>query len=186
MLSSSRLMHPQSLIGRETREPCLFSRLSLFLERERERKLRRTYGRGFGFVGRIKKDRHIGFTFPYLRDHKPSYSSPAAIPPNAATTCRYDFRVEARTDWLDGGKRAEEKRATTVRALINFGVSYTRARDRVSRCSRFIAFRAGDKFIHICVGRKAWRIGGRRNLLIIIHIYYVLHRRSRYSANNIP
>lgn len=60
------------------------------------RELGRTYTRGLGFVWRIK-NRHIGFTFPYLRDHKPSSSGKRGAARFAkcnARSRRYESRLE--------------------------------------------------------------------------------------------
>lgn len=106
-------MHPRSLIGRKTRRTYT-----------RRAELGPTYTRGLGFVWRIK-NRHIGFTFPYLRDHKPSSSSPSAPirqVQQRAPRRRCDIGAVTRQRGNERGK------TWPTSTLINFGVSYTLAR----------------------------------------------------------
>jgi len=149
--SRTPAMHLRRLTGRRAvpKLPLSLS-LSLFLLFPRGRRrdgevVGRTYARGLGFVRRIK-NRHIGFTFPYLRDRKPLPlppslpSAPAGDPPSA-TTRRVaiamagggggreggggtDGRTDGRTrSWRREGRASE---AARTRALINFGISYAR------------------------------------------------------------
>lgn len=107
-------------------------------KREEERGLRRTYARGF--VWRIK-NRHIGFTFPYLRDHKPScsLSPPAAIRQvqQRASLRSMGWRdnaagVRTDSDLTKGSEYICEKRTSCKHAGINKFQSklHSRARAR--------------------------------------------------------
>lgn len=176
-------MHPQSLIGREDeRTVLILSTLSLLLsENEKERRPAAVLTRGgLVLLGGKKKDRHIGFTFPYLRDHKPSYSSSAAIPPNATTSCCYDSRVERHErDRLDGGKRAEGETGYN-RAGINKFRSKLHF-EQVGRCTRFMRFSAGDNsYISVSVEKRKDR---RKKKLYLLYFGSRVHR---CSVDDIP
>lgn len=106
---------------------CFFFALSLSLG---FRELGRTYTRGLGFVWRIK-NRHIGFTFPYLRDHKPSSSGKrgaARFTKCNARSRRYESRLEtAMPGRVDLTRREEAGRNERTYERANGEVDYSRA-----------------------------------------------------------
>lgn len=114
-------------------------------QRERERKrtvptlgsrraLGRTYTRGLGFVRRIKKTDILVLRFPYLRDHKPSSSPPAAN--RRQVQQRAPLRFQGGEDAVPVGritdltKGNERRNATYGRAGINKFRSKLRSRDQ--------------------------------------------------------